>query len=55
MKVRKSEKSHWASAKKVETPGSRCMSLSMDGYPRRQGIKPVGYSAKLPQPNNEWH
>ena len=55
MKVRKSKKSHWTSAKEVEKPGSRCMGLSMDGYPRRQGIKLVGYSAKPLQPNNEWH
>lgn len=54
MKVRKRKRSHWTSAKMVEKPGSRCRSLSMDGYPKRPGIKLVGYSAEPPQPNNEW-
>lgn len=56
MKVRKSKKSHWTSAKKVEKLGSRCRSLSMDGYPRGKGIKAcIDYSAKPPQPNNGLH
>ena len=39
MKVRRSKESHWTGAKKAEKPVHLCRSLSMEDYPRRQGIK----------------
>lgn len=53
MKVRMTEKWHWTSARKAGKYRQQ-MHEAVNGWlPKEAGL--LGYSAKPPQPNNEWH